>query len=260
MHGGSQHIITASVWSETVSGYTRWGKHTDIMACTVTPLLDPQQCFAVGITHWCGFTPEQLGSVWTNNNGELEKIRCRDNAVTLCEKCHWGEILSIATKMDPNWTFLKNLLKIQSRQKGARCNNIIITYVEVTSEKLRHKQSNVIYDVQRIHNCTNLYIMETKKPLHKWMAQHSSRLCCPLTSAEKNNSFEDNVNILALRKAICWYPRKPPSCDQDVFFLYIYQIDRYTKTHWVGLQKMPIWNCWKEHHFLKFMQQRVLHT
>ena len=92
------------------------------------------------------------------------------------------------------------------RGEGTRkSNNIVIPYFVGTSEKLRrifnkhhilvnfkptnmvrqklvhpydktsrHKQSNVVYAVQCSHDCTDLYIGDTKQPLHKQMAQHRS--------------------------------------------------------------------------------------
>ena len=56
-----------------------------------------------------------------------------------------------------------------------------------------------------LHDCTDLYIGETKQPLYKWMAEEHRRAYSSgqesafhLDLKEKNHSFEDNnVNILA---------------------------------------------------------------
>ena len=64
------------------------GKHTGviIMACTVTPLLDPQHWLAVYVTHRCDFTPVLLGSVGTNSGGELANLHCGDNAASFLHR------------------------------------------------------------------------------------------------------------------------------------------------------------------------------
>uniref|UniRef100_A0A1A8DK57 GIY-YIG domain-containing protein n=1 Tax=Nothobranchius kadleci TaxID=1051664 RepID=A0A1A8DK57_NOTKA len=87
--------------------------------------------------------------------------------------------------------------------KKDRRNNLVIPYVAGVSEKLRrvfskhnipvyfrpsntlrqklvhpkdktlkHKLNNVVYAVQCSEECPDLYIGETKQPLHKRMAQH----------------------------------------------------------------------------------------
>uniref|UniRef100_A0A3B4FKP6 GIY-YIG domain-containing protein n=1 Tax=Pundamilia nyererei TaxID=303518 RepID=A0A3B4FKP6_9CICH len=100
--------------------------------------------------------------------------------------------------------------------KKDKRNNIVIPYVTVLSEKLRrvfskhditvyfrpsntlrqklvhpkhktpkHNLNNVVYAVQCSEKCLDLYIGETKQPLHKRMSQHrraTSRLSCPSTS------------------------------------------------------------------------------
>ena len=67
----------------------------------------------------------------------------------------------------------------------------------------RHKQSNVVYAVHCSQDCTDLYIGETKQPLHKRMAQHrrvnssgQDSLLSTYIWSRKNHSFEhNNMNI-----------------------------------------------------------------
>ena len=84
-------------------------------------------------------------------------------------------------------------------------------FVHPKDKTFRHEQSNVVYAVQCRHDCTDLYI-ETKQPLHKWMAQHRRANSSGQDSAvhlhlkEKIHSFEDNnVNILSREDR--WFER-----------------------------------------------------
>ncbi|XP_050924570.1 uncharacterized protein LOC127140827 [Lates calcarifer] len=141
----------------------------------------------------------------------------------------------------PTWTFLKTAagskkktIDVVGKEKQNKRNNIVIPYVAGLSEKLRrifnkhsipvyfkpgntlkqrlvhpkdrtphtHK-SNLVYAVQCNEECNDLYIGETKQPLHKRMAQHRRANSSGLDSAvylhlkEKTHSFEDNkVHIL----------------------------------------------------------------
>ena len=73
----------------------------------------------------------------------------------------------------------------------------------------RHKQSNVVYAVQCSQGCTDLYIGETKQPLHKPMAQHWRANSSGQDSAvhlhleENNHSFEEN-NVKLLSREGRW--------------------------------------------------------
>ena len=83
-------------------------------------------------------------------------------------------------------------------------------HVHLKDKTPRLKESNVIYAVQCSQDYTDLYIRETNKPLHKWMAQHRRAKPSGQDSAVhlhlrgKNNSFEDNnVNILSREDRCC---------------------------------------------------------
>ncbi len=67
----------------------------------------------------------------------------------------------------------------------------------------KHKKSNLVYAVQCSEECTDLYIGETKQPLHKRMAQHRRANSSGQDSAvylhlkDRGHSFEDQqVHIL----------------------------------------------------------------
>ena len=64
--------------------------------------------------------------------------------------------------------------------------------VHLENKTTEHEESIVVYAVQCSQECTNMYIGETKQPIHKQMAQHrrasSSGQDCPLTS-EGEKSF-----------------------------------------------------------------------
>ena len=97
-----------------------------------------------------------------------------------------------------NWTFVKTS-KEPKQTKRRRQENIVIPYVAGTSEKLR----------KICQGCTDLYIGETKQPLHKPMAQHWRANFSGQDSEgdleEKNLAFENNVNILAREDR--WFER-----------------------------------------------------
>lgn len=65
---------------------------------------------AVWLTHWCSFMSELLGSVWTNNGGELLIRRC-DNVASLCKKSDWfrpttslgGSTVEPASRSNTQW-------------------------------------------------------------------------------------------------------------------------------------------------------------
>ena len=76
----------------------------------------------------------------------------------------------------------------------------------------REKQSNVVYAVQCNEECSDLYIGETKQPLHKRMSQHRRATTTGQDSAvhlhlkEKGHSFDDHkVRILAREDR--WFER-----------------------------------------------------
>ena len=76
----------------------------------------------------------------------------------------------------------------------------------------RQKQSNVVYAVQCCEKCSDLYIGETKQPLHKRMTQHRRVSSSGQDSAfhlhlkVKGHSFEDsNVRVLAREER--WFER-----------------------------------------------------
>jgi hypothetical protein len=76
----------------------------------------------------------------------------------------------------------------------------------------RHKQSNVVYAVQCQEECKELYIGETKQPLHRRMAQHRRATSSGQDSAvhlhlkESGHSFEDSqVRVLAREDR--WFER-----------------------------------------------------
>ncbi|XP_071344169.1 uncharacterized protein [Trachinotus anak] len=141
----------------------------------------------------------------------------------------------------PNWTFVKTASasrqkssKMVEKEKPNKRNNIVIPYVSGVSEKLRRifnkhripvyfkpsntlrqrlvhpkdrtphtRKSNLVYAVQCNEECKDLYIGETKQPLHKRMAQHRRANSSSLDSAvhlhlkEKAHSFEESkVHIL----------------------------------------------------------------
>ena len=128
-----------------------------------------------------------------------------------------------------NWTFVKTSKRFREykkeemekynkivdlRNSGGFSINIISWFTsnvltlsgknDTKDKTPRLKQSNVVYAVQCSQDCTDLYIGETKQPLHKHMAQHRRAISSGQDSAvhlhlkEKHHSFENNnVNILA---------------------------------------------------------------
>ena len=144
----------------------------------------------------------------------------------------------------PKWAFLKNRKrKAVEHEREEKRKNIVIPYIAGVSEKLkrifgkhhipvyfkpgntlrqklvhpkdktpRHKQSNVVYAVQCSEECSDLYIGETKQPLHKRMAQHRRATSSGQDSAvhlhlkDTGHSFEDsNVQVLAREER--WFER-----------------------------------------------------
>ena len=150
----------------------------------------------------------------------------------------------------PRWTFVKTAAasrksnsKVVVKERQNKRNNIVIPYVSGVSEKLRrifnkhcipvyfkptntlrqrlvhpkdktphtHK-SNLVYAVQCNEECKDLYIGETKQPLHKRMAQHRRAHSSGLDSAvhlhlkEKVHSFDDN-NVHILDREDRWFER-----------------------------------------------------
>lgn len=145
----------------------------------------------------------------------------------------------------PNWAFIKSLKRKRksNTENNKKRSNIVIPYVAGVSEKLkrifnkhnipvhfkpgntlrqklvhpkdkvpREKQSNVVYAVQCSEDCPDLYIGETKQPLHKRMAQHRRASSSGQDSAvhlhlnDKGHSFQDeNVHILAREDR--WFER-----------------------------------------------------
>ncbi|KAM7378702.1 hypothetical protein PAMP_004307 [Pampus punctatissimus] len=150
----------------------------------------------------------------------------------------------------PTWTFVKtatgsrkNTNKGVEKEKQDKRNNIVIPYVSGVSEKLRRifskhripvyfkpsntlrqrlvhpkdrtphtQKSNLVYAVQCNEECKDLYIGETKQPLHKRMYQHRRPNSSGLDSAvylhlkEKAHSFEDN-NVHILDREDRWFER-----------------------------------------------------
>ncbi|XP_065326070.1 uncharacterized protein LOC135932513 [Pelmatolapia mariae] len=150
----------------------------------------------------------------------------------------------------PNWAFIKSAEMHRKEDqtparedKKDRRNNIVIPYVAGVSEKLRrvfskhdipvyfrpsntlrqklvhpkdktpkHKLNNVVYVVQCSEECPDLYIGETKQPLHKHMAQHRRATSTGQDSAvhlhlkDKGHSFED-ANIHILDREDRWFER-----------------------------------------------------
>ncbi|CAI5669152.1 unnamed protein product [Oreochromis niloticus] len=127
--------------------------------------------------------------------------------------------------------------------KKDRRNNVVIPYVAGVSEKLRrvfskhdipvyfrpsntlrqklvhpkdktpkHRLNNVVYAVQCSEECPDLYIGETKQPLHKRMAQHRRATSTGQDSAvhqhlkDKGHSFED-ANVHILDREDRWFER-----------------------------------------------------
>ena len=86
--------------------------------------------------------------------------------------------------------------------------------------------SNVVYAVQRAEECSDLYIGETKQPLHRHMEQHRRATSSGQDSAlllhlkEKSHSFEvSKVHVLdredrwferGVKEAICVHLEKHP--------------------------------------------------
>ncbi len=145
----------------------------------------------------------------------------------------------------PNWAFVKNTKRNTSKQDTVedKRSSIVIPYVAGTSEKLkrifnkhhipvhfkpentlrqklvhpkdrtpRHKQSNLVYAAQCSKECADLYIGETKQPLHKRMAQHRRANSSGQESAvhlhlkDKDHSFEDS-NVKVLAREDRWFER-----------------------------------------------------
>ncbi|KAL3978929.1 G2/M phase-specific E3 ubiquitin-protein ligase [Sarotherodon galilaeus] len=150
----------------------------------------------------------------------------------------------------PNWAFIKSAKSHRKEDqtparedKKDRCNNIVIPYVAGVSEKLRrvfskhdipvyfrpsntlrhklvhpkdktpkHRLNNVVYAVQCSEECPDLYIGETKQPLHKRMAQHRRATSTGQDSAvhlhlkDKGHSFED-ANVHILDREDRWFER-----------------------------------------------------
>ncbi|KAM4585669.1 uncharacterized protein V3H82_004644 [Fundulus diaphanus] len=148
----------------------------------------------------------------------------------------------------PNWAFVKSARK--SKRPAAEHNgeknkrkNIVIPYVAGVSEKLKKifskhkipvhfkpnrtlrqrlvhpkdktpkpKMSGVVYAVQCSEECSDLYIGETKQPLHRRMAQHRRATSSGQDSAvhqhlkDKGHSFEDQ-NVHILDKEDRWFER-----------------------------------------------------
>ena len=153
-----------------------------------------------------------------------------------------------------NWTFVKTAKRSRAGrdEETRKPNNIFILYAAGTPETLRriynkhhitvhfkpnntlrqklvhpkdktpprHKQSNVVYAVRCSRDCTDLYIGETKQPLHKWMAQHRRAsssghdFAVHLHLKEKKHSFDDNsVNISA--RGDRWFER---GVNESIYF------------------------------------------
>ncbi|KAL3972435.1 transcription elongation factor S-II [Sarotherodon galilaeus] len=150
----------------------------------------------------------------------------------------------------PNWAFIKSAKRHRKEDqtparedKKDRRNNIVIPYVAGVSEKLRrvfskhdipvyfrpsntlrhklvhpkdktpkHRLNNVVYAVQCSEECPDLYIGETKQPLHKRMAQHRRATSTGQDSAvhlhlkDKGHSFED-ANVHILDREDRWFER-----------------------------------------------------
>ncbi|XP_047457867.1 uncharacterized protein LOC125018165, partial [Mugil cephalus] len=146
----------------------------------------------------------------------------------------------------PNWAFVKGSKRYPRKDREEEQNrrkNITIPYIAGVSEKLRRifgkhripvyfkpgntlrqklvhpkdktprqKQSNVVYAVQCSEECTDLYIGETKQPIHKRMAQHRRASSSGNDSAvhlhlkDKGHSFEDN-NVKVLAREDRWFER-----------------------------------------------------
>ncbi|KAM4589401.1 uncharacterized protein V3H82_003528 isoform 2-T2 [Fundulus diaphanus] len=148
----------------------------------------------------------------------------------------------------PNWAFVKSARK--SKRPAAEHNgeknkrkSIVIPYVAGVSEKLKRifskhkipvhfkpnrtlrqrlvhpkdktpkpKMSGVVYAVQCSEECSDLYIGETKQPLHRRMAQHRRATSSGQDSAvhlhlkDKGHSFEDQ-NVHILDKEDRWFER-----------------------------------------------------
>ncbi|CAI5669576.1 unnamed protein product [Oreochromis niloticus] len=76
----------------------------------------------------------------------------------------------------------------------------------------KHRLNNVVYAVQCSEECPDLYIGETKQPLHKRMAQHRRATSTGQDSAvhlhlkDKGHSFED-ANVHILDREDRWFER-----------------------------------------------------
>ena len=147
----------------------------------------------------------------------------------------------------PNWVYVKSTKQSRNNtqttqdEERNKPNNVVILYVAGLSEKFRgifskhdilvhfrpcntvkqklvhlkdktpkHKLYNVVYAVQRSEDCTDLYIGETKQPLHKHMAQHRKTSSSGQDSTVhlhlkgKGHSFEEeNVQLLDRDDHLC---------------------------------------------------------
>ncbi|CAI5693976.1 unnamed protein product [Oreochromis niloticus] len=148
--------------------------------------------------------------------------------------------------LDPDETMQRGTKEDQTparEDKKDRRNNVVIPYVAGVSEKLRrvfskhnipvyfrpsntlrqklvhpkdktpkHRLNNVVYAVQCSKECPDLYIGETKQPLHKRMAQHRRATSTGQDSAvhlhlkDKGHSFED-ANVHILDREDRWFER-----------------------------------------------------
>ncbi|XP_038148866.1 uncharacterized protein LOC119788543, partial [Cyprinodon tularosa] len=148
----------------------------------------------------------------------------------------------------PNWAFIKSARKskrhaTEDSDGKIKRKNITIPYIAGVSEKLKrifskHKipvhfkpnqtlkqrlvhpkdktprpnMSGVVYAVQCSEECSDLYIRETKQPLHRRMAQHRRAAASGQDSAvhlhlvDKGHSFEDQ-NVHILDKENRWFER-----------------------------------------------------
>ena len=146
----------------------------------------------------------------------------------------------------PNWAFTRVARRKEATPSGEqeeRRNGIVIPYVAGVSEKFRRifskhnipvhfkpkntvrqklvhpkdktprqKLSNVVYAVQCSEECNDLYIGETKQPLHRRMAQHRRASSSGQDSAvhlhlkETGHTFEDH-NVHILDREDRWFER-----------------------------------------------------
>ena len=117
----------------------------------------------------------------------------------------------------PNWTFV--IISKRSRAARRRRTNMTTSsffmpqeYLSWTKDKTsRHKHNNVVHDVQCSQDCTDLYIEETKQPLHKRRAPHRRANSSGQDSAvhlhltEQNHSFWGRrCEHLGQRRQMVW--------------------------------------------------------